>query len=59
MSNTQSVTLRLPVKDVEDARKLAEKKGLPYQTYIKMLLHEALHFERNRSSRLDVEEPVQ
>ena len=53
MSESQSITLRVAVRDVEDARELAERKGLPYQTYIKMLLHEALRRERNRSSGAD------
>ena len=53
MSESQSITLRVAVKDVEAARELAERKGLPYQTYIKMLLHEALRRERNRSSGAD------
>ena len=39
---TIPVTIRLPVVDVEKARKHAKQKGLRYQTYIKMLLHEAL-----------------
>lgn len=43
---SQSVTIRIRTKDVESARKLAEQKGLPYQTYIKMLLHQALERER-------------
>ncbi|HXE10618.1 MAG TPA: CopG family antitoxin [Bryobacteraceae bacterium] len=36
------VTIRLPETDVELARKQAERRGLPYQTYIKSLLHETL-----------------
>jgi len=36
------VALRIPVADLALARKQAEQKGLPYQTYIKSLLHEAL-----------------
>jgi predicted DNA binding CopG/RHH family protein len=39
---TQSVTIRLNAPDVEAARQLSNLKGLPYQTYIKGLLHEAL-----------------
>jgi predicted DNA binding CopG/RHH family protein len=42
---TQSVTIRLNAPDVLAARQLSEKKGLRYQTYIKMLLHEALQRE--------------
>lgn len=36
------MTLRIPKEDLETARQLAAKKGLGYQTYIKMLLREAL-----------------
>jgi predicted DNA binding CopG/RHH family protein len=41
----KTVTMRLPVPDLKAAQNLAEQKGLPYQTYIKMLLHEALERE--------------
>jgi predicted DNA binding CopG/RHH family protein len=46
---TKSVSIRLAVSDIEAARGLAEKKGLPYQTYMKMLLHQALSKERRAS----------
>jgi CopG antitoxin of type II toxin-antitoxin system len=36
------VSIRLPESDLELARTQAAKKGLPYQTYIKSLLHQAL-----------------
>ena len=39
------VALRIPEADLTLARKQAEQKGLPYQTYIKMLMHEALEKE--------------
>ena len=39
---TQPITIRLSAPDVSMARQLSKAKGLPYQTYIKMLLHEAL-----------------
>ena len=42
----KTVTMRLPVPDIKTAQDLAERKGLPYQTYIKMLLHEALEKQR-------------
>ena len=42
----KTVTMRLPVPDIKTAQDLALQKGLPYQTYIKMLLHEALERER-------------
>lgn len=43
------VSLRIPHADLALARKQAERKGLPYQTYIKSLLHETLA-ERERAS---------
>jgi predicted DNA binding CopG/RHH family protein len=43
----KTVTMRLPVPDIKAARDLAHQKGLPYQTYIKMLLHQALEKERS------------
>jgi predicted DNA binding CopG/RHH family protein len=45
----KTVTMRLPVADIQAARMLAERKGLPYQTYIKMLLHQAIEKERRAS----------
>jgi predicted DNA binding CopG/RHH family protein len=38
---------RFPVPGIKTARDLAHQKGLPYQTYIKMLLHEVLKKERS------------
>lgn len=42
----KTVTMRLPEPDIEAAKDIAYRKGLPYQTYIKMLLHEAIERER-------------
>ncbi len=42
----KAVTMRLPVPDLKTAQTLAARKRLPYQTYIKMLLHEALEAQR-------------
>ncbi|MFI5394042.1 MAG: CopG family antitoxin [Candidatus Binatia bacterium] len=40
---TKQVSIRLPVTDLELAKSLARRKGVPkYQSYIKTLLHEAL-----------------
>lgn len=38
-------TIRLIAGDVERARALAYRRGLRYQTYLKMLIHEALERE--------------
>ena len=43
---TQPVTIRMPIADIETAREIAEKRGLPYQTYVKGLLHRALERDR-------------
>ena len=43
------VALRIPVADLALARKQAEQKGLPYQTYIKSLLHETLAAREKRT----------
>jgi predicted DNA binding CopG/RHH family protein len=34
------------MRDLEAAQRFADRKGLPYQTYMKMLLHQALEKER-------------
>ncbi|HEX7363022.1 MAG TPA: CopG family antitoxin [Bryobacteraceae bacterium] len=44
------VTIRLPEADLALARKQAGRKGLPYQTYIRSLLHETLS-EREAGER--------
>jgi predicted DNA binding CopG/RHH family protein len=43
---TKPVTIRMPIADVETAQEIAGKRGLPYQTFIKGLLHQALERER-------------
>lgn len=40
---TQPITLRLSVADIQRAKARAERKGLGYQTYLKSLIHEALN----------------
>ena len=44
------VALRIPEEDLALARKQAEQEGLPYQTYIKSLLHQTLA-AREKSKR--------
>ena len=41
-ATAKNITIRLPLKDLEKARALARRRGLRYQTYVKMLLHQAL-----------------
>ena len=47
----KSTTIRLDANDLSLAKAQAEKKGLRYQTYLKMLIHEALGREEARAHR--------
>ena len=38
-----TTSIRLDPADIALAKKQAEAKGLRYQTYLKMIIHEALH----------------
>jgi predicted DNA binding CopG/RHH family protein len=49
--SSPTVTIRLAEADLARARSLAAAKGLRYQTYIKMLLHQALNSEEKRAGR--------
>ena len=42
VSKSRVVSIRLPEDDIELARQQATQRGLPYQTYIKSVLHQAL-----------------
>lgn len=44
----RNITIRVAEQDLIRARELAAKRGLRYQTYLKMLLHEALDNEEKR-----------
>jgi predicted DNA binding CopG/RHH family protein len=46
-----TITIRLAEDDLTRARTFAAEKGLRYQTYLKMLLYEALNSEEKRSGR--------
>jgi predicted DNA binding CopG/RHH family protein len=48
---SKNITIRLRLDDLERARALAERKGIGYQTYMKMLLHEALERESQKTRR--------
>jgi hypothetical protein len=43
------IALRLPEPDVAKARELAMRKGIGYQTLLKMLVHEGLRREARRA----------
>jgi predicted DNA binding CopG/RHH family protein len=48
------IALRLPAPDLAKARTITGRKGIGYQTFLKMLVHEGLQREarRSRSSNL-------
>jgi predicted DNA binding CopG/RHH family protein len=49
---TPTTTIRLDPEDIVKARAQAEHRGLRYQTYLKMLIHEALQrAERSKAKR--------
>ena len=39
---TQAISIRIPTKDLEAAKRLAEKTGKGYQTVLKEIIHEGL-----------------
>jgi len=45
---TPTTTIRLAPDDIAKAREQAAKRGLRYQTYLKMIIHEALLKEEAR-----------
>jgi predicted DNA binding CopG/RHH family protein len=48
--NTPTTTIRLDPEDIARARFHAERRGLKYQTYLKMLIHQALREEGFQSA---------
>jgi predicted DNA binding CopG/RHH family protein len=42
------IALRLPSPDLAKAREIADRKGIGYQTLLKMLVHEGLQRETRR-----------
>ena len=48
---TPTTTIRLDKRDIELAKRQAEQRGLRYQTYLKMLIHQALREESPRARR--------
>ena len=45
---TPTTTIRLDPQDICRARALAARRGVRYQTYLKMLIHEALATEEKK-----------
>jgi len=45
---TTQIAIRLPGADLAEARKIAHRKGIGYQTLLKMLVHEGLARESRR-----------
>ncbi len=45
---TVQIAIRLPASDLAEAREIAERKGIGYQTFLKLLLREGLVRESRR-----------
>lgn len=45
-----TITIRLQQEDIDLAKRLAERKGLRYQTYLKMVIHQVLQQEEAQTS---------
>ena len=48
LSASRVISIRLPEDDLVRLRRLAARNGLPFQTYMKSLLHQALEREEKR-----------
>jgi predicted DNA binding CopG/RHH family protein len=48
-ASSVQIALRLPAPDLEKAREIAGRKGIGYQTLLKMLVHEGLRREGRRT----------
>lgn len=47
--NSVQIAIRLAATDLAQAREIAERKGIGYQTFLKMLVHEGLVRESRRN----------
>jgi len=47
---TPTTTIRLAAEDIQLARSQAERRGLKYQTYLKMVIHQALRQEEDQGA---------
>lgn len=48
-AQTAATSIRLNTADIEMAKALAEKRGIGYQTYLKMIIHQHLVHEASSS----------
>jgi predicted DNA binding CopG/RHH family protein len=55
---TPTTTIRLAPEDILLARSQAERRGLKYQTYLKMVIHEALQGEEERKPSKPSRKPI-
>jgi predicted DNA binding CopG/RHH family protein len=48
---TKLISIRLPEADIERAKKLAARKAIPYQTFLRSVLHEGLDREQRNGQK--------
>src|SRR5690242_2046593 len=56
---TPTTTIRLAPEDIMLARSQAERRGLKYQTYLKMVIHQALRQEAEQTQTKGVRKKSQ
>jgi predicted DNA binding CopG/RHH family protein len=49
-AKTEQIAIRVPLVDLEQARALAARRGIGYQTFLKMLIREGLDREARRAA---------
>lgn len=47
---SEAIKLRMAIDDLALAKEMAQQKGIPYQTFLKSLIHEGLLREKNRTA---------
>jgi predicted DNA binding CopG/RHH family protein len=45
------ISIRLPEADIQRTKRLAARKAMPYQTYLRSLLHESLAREERKQAK--------
>ena len=54
-SQTAATSIRLDAADIELAKTIAQRRGLRYQTYLKMIIHQHLVQEENNNQKQGLE----
>ena len=50
--STETISLRLPWRTLDEIKMMASRRDVPYQSFIKVILHERIEKERARNEKL-------